>query len=1115
MDFETQAWGEATGSESEDTMEAEENEDNDGHESSSTKFVVQSLGVPVPQTTLKPVTEKESCTDENADVDSYSDAESVEIVLSQDADAANENGYENEIITETDNSADRDYNMDMDTDVVNADDNKGDSDSKLLTTESCAADADAHPVATVIVTEATVVTSTTKGLGPRRRLLLRPAMLAAEEESQLLKQEQNQAQQQEKEDKGVISVPVSVPVHIPVHVPVERQQPSTRNSSDAETEPDIPDPWSPSSAPPPISTPTTATAESPSVVVMAIGASAVASAHTDKNMADEVQGGIESSSDGDGDTECTLQESDAEVDAGWKQEEEVDTQSQPTAPPQATASQIMSESIATPMSTPLTLPMMMTLPSSTLYEGNEEGGASGSVGVISGAEVSIEVKTRVYVLEQVGNITEAGEEKRGARDLQDPEETPDKTQEQVQERAETEAEEESPRLSLPCPSPFRSPTPTPTPTAAITAPAPAVNVAVEEPEATQEHVPVAVASEEPAAAKLNNQQEEGNRVAEPVAKQQSVYLPLVEVPSEPVCVTLATPTIAKAQSRREQAFLRKVAIHEKAAAVTSPVLVGPLTESIPVLLNSVEVEMPCTLFPLLEGGMKVERMNAKQEKEEEPEKEKEKVGCKRKGKDEEKEKKEVTCSVKKGKGKMPTTPSAAKNKNKKAKTVEEQVHEEADKSEEEEQVQLQLQVQVEEKVNKIERGMMKKKTVEVKTKHPIVKQPTSSPTASIPIPAAKYDGAQLPLSSSSLALSPPVRPRELRIAFSGIEPQTNDVFKLNTCLIKASKSKSYTGPVSAMCCEDGLAGVYNATHLVVGDSHTLKRTAKLLIAINRGVYAVVGVEWLQKSVEAQKALPEFTTSDISMSDSFIVHDKEKEKQWSFSLRNVLIQRRISGVGSLLANCSIYVLPSICGHSAPTEDEFRHIITSAGGNFISSSDLSTFKKNTLLWFQQQEANAASLKSISQYKFLVLSQPALAKKPLSASVKALLKGPGAGGIWGVDMLLLACLRQSLDLSQSVMLPVPMSLSVSTEATACVMEEGNGHIPINVVEADVASGKGQTKAKAKGKSKGGEEDAQPSVVAVAVTSKRRGMKEDFKTEVATLSISLKPPLKRGRRG
>jgi len=254
---------------------------------------------------------------------------------------------------------------------------------------------------------------------------------------------------------------------------------------------------------------------------------------------------------------------------------------------------------------------------------------------------------------------------------------------------------------------------------------------------------------------------------------------------------------------------------------------------------------------------------------------------------------------------------------------------------------------------------------------------------------------------------------ELRIAFSGIEPCKALVKKLNSAL--ARNKMSQEGPRRARSVSD----IKIATHLVLESVSMMKRTTKLLIALNcENIKSIVGLEWLEDSITAACALPVdrvLSGSTVAPSSrGYLVHDADKELQWGFNLQTVLtLPKR-----GIFSNCSVFVMPGVCGVCAPPLTKFKDIIATGNGHWI--EELPTASKMSVKWFEQQASNAQELaKAEGSYRIICISQPDKMPKTLPASIKKLLSGPMECGVWCAETILLGCLRQDLDLSEGIII------------------------------------------------------------------------------------------------
>ena len=102
-------------------------------------------------------------------------------------------------------------------------------------------------------------------------------------------------------------------------------------------------------------------------------------------------------------------------------------------------------------------------------------------------------------------------------------------------------------------------------------------------------------------------------------------------------------------------------------------------------------------------------------------------------------------------------------------------------------------------------------------------------------------------------------------------------------------------------------------------SHCLRRTTKLLIAINKGV-EILSINWLIESARQNKLLP---TQD------YILRDKEMEKKLNFTIPEILekVQSESKGV---FAGKSFFLSKAV----VPEYSELKSLIESGGGVIVS-------------------------------------------------------------------------------------------------------------------------------------------------------------------------------------
>ena len=150
----------------------------------------------------------------------------------------------------------------------------------------------------------------------------------------------------------------------------------------------------------------------------------------------------------------------------------------------------------------------------------------------------------------------------------------------------------------------------------------------------------------------------------------------------------------------------------------------------------------------------------------------------------------------------------------------------------------------------------------------------------------------------------------------------------------------------------GLDDMDGVTHVITDGN--LKRTPKLLVALNLGACYVVGVEWLEDSAKlsppspipielasppiASKGKPGRAGRGSVKAESYLVQDREKEKKWApFTLVKTLQHnyKRITDNGSdlLFNGLGIYIASDVFGRNAPSREELRLIVESGGGTLL--------------------------------------------------------------------------------------------------------------------------------------------------------------------------------------
>lgn len=212
-----------------------------------------------------------------------------------------------------------------------------------------------------------------------------------------------------------------------------------------------------------------------------------------------------------------------------------------------------------------------------------------------------------------------------------------------------------------------------------------------------------------------------------------------------------------------------------------------------------------------------------------------------------------------------------------------------------------------------------------------------------------------------------------------------------------------------------------ATHCVTLPE--LKRTPKLMVALNCGVKYVVTEQWIKDCVKA-KALVEVvkpadaapakkskknvaSTVDDARADAellkqlqsspYLVQDADKEKLWGFSMATTLSIPRNPAGAKLFDKMCFFCTKGVCGETAPPADEMATIILSGGGIWLNSLDE---------WSQYVDTGAHAL--------VVISHASVMKKEINKKVNdAISKGRAHGsGVYSIELVFLACLKQRVE-------------------------------------------------------------------------------------------------------
>lgn len=272
-----------------------------------------------------------------------------------------------------------------------------------------------------------------------------------------------------------------------------------------------------------------------------------------------------------------------------------------------------------------------------------------------------------------------------------------------------------------------------------------------------------------------------------------------------------------------------------------------------------------------------------------------------------------------------------------------------------------------------------------------------------------------------------------------------------------------------------------ATHCIT--TAELKRTPKLMMAMNSGVRYIVTEQWLQDCIKAGNAVDVVEGEDLQQMDEqiralaadvtvtadsavfdelrrrytasldksrYLLRDADKEKLWNFNMPSTLARLRIShtlrGVrGSkegVFSGYGVYVTGGICGKTAPSAEEMQQIVESGDGIWISNlhdyaDALTPGKAPTSKGgkaaakkkgapaaapaaapLDNQEAMDPAKKPFQSV--IVISHASVAKKELSNDLVNIIIASGALGVYTVEVVFQAVLRQELDLRENFLDP-----------------------------------------------------------------------------------------------
>jgi hypothetical protein len=253
-----------------------------------------------------------------------------------------------------------------------------------------------------------------------------------------------------------------------------------------------------------------------------------------------------------------------------------------------------------------------------------------------------------------------------------------------------------------------------------------------------------------------------------------------------------------------------------------------------------------------------------------------------------------------------------------------------------------------------------------------------------------------------------------------------------------------------------VADATEATHCVTLSE--LKRTPKLMVALNCGAQYVVTEQWAKDCVKSKSVvdvvsaehaagkkgskLPKDLDPRVNpelyqqlLASPYVVHDAEKEKLWKFSLAATLaMPRNQPGERKLFEGLCFFCTKGVCGETAPPADELCAIIESGGGVWLTSLEDWLEHHAQVKGASPAGKGASSSRSGGKGKagavgasgndvqgspaLVVLTHPNVMKKEVTKKVSdavAKCNAPAAG-VYSMELVFLACLRQRIDFDES---------------------------------------------------------------------------------------------------
>lgn len=257
-------------------------------------------------------------------------------------------------------------------------------------------------------------------------------------------------------------------------------------------------------------------------------------------------------------------------------------------------------------------------------------------------------------------------------------------------------------------------------------------------------------------------------------------------------------------------------------------------------------------------------------------------------------------------------------------------------------------------------------------KQPVEEANAIKPSQEEKLPAQKGRKKEAPIVALE-PINPNVQDEIVKVMFTGLD--IDDKMKENVRKIGATL----------------VDNVEECTHLITADN--LKRTPKLLIAINSGVKYIVRLKWLNESVQNGKPIDIDLTTKAAK--TYVVVDQAKQNLWKFDMIETLSLKRGED-NRVFKGLSLYITDGVCGRVAPPMPELANIVQSGGGYLLQTAPTVRKKPAALV---------------------VISEASVVKANVSKAVMSLVKsGPGKG-IYTIEFLFQACLRQTIDYNENI--------------------------------------------------------------------------------------------------